>query len=71
MGTKPPRAVPSPAVAIIDQQTGLVQKDWYNFFLGLEIGNLADFPTDAAAAVGGVPIHGLYRSGSTVRVRVT
>jgi len=31
----------------------------------------ADFANDAAAATGGVPIGGIYRTGSALKVRVT
>lgn len=30
----------------------------------------ADYPNDAAAAAGGVPIGGVYRTGSAIKVRV-
>lgn len=33
--------------------------------------NLEDFADDAAAATGGVPVNGLYRTGSAVKVRVS
>jgi hypothetical protein len=32
--------------------------------------SLGSFVDDAAAATGGVPVHGLYRNGSAVMVRV-
>lgn len=31
---------------------------------------LTEYADDAAAAVGGIPINGLYRTGSAVKVRV-
>lgn len=33
--------------------------------------DLKDFADDVAAAVGGVPVRGLYRTGSIVKVRVS
>lgn len=32
---------------------------------------LSNFADDAAAAVGGVPVNGLYRTGSVVKIRVS
>ena len=34
------------------------------------VGQLGNYADDAAAAAAGVPINGLYRTGSTVMVRV-
>lgn len=36
-----------------------------------KISGLGDFADDTAAAAGGVPVTGLYRTGSVVKVRVT
>jgi hypothetical protein len=63
--------VPIPSVAIIDRATGLVTKDWYDFFVNLNIANLKNFADDTAAAAGGIAINGLYRTGSIVKIRVT
>lgn len=41
-----------------------------NFFAGPMILNLGDFADDTAAAVGLVPLNGLYRTGSLVKIRV-
>lgn len=32
---------------------------------------LEDYADDTAAAAGGVPVNGLYRTGSTIKVRVS
>jgi hypothetical protein len=71
--------VPNPGVPINDLQTGLVNKDWYTYLASLHLAVVAkdgstalrDFATDAAAAAGGVPLHGLYRTGNVVKIRVT
>jgi hypothetical protein len=63
--------IPIPSVPIIDSVTGLVTKDWYDYFVSLSIANLKNFANDAAAAAGGVGIGGLYRNGSVVQIRVT
>ena len=71
--------VPAPSVPINEQQTGLVNKDWYTYLASLRLtlasrdGStvLRDFADDTAAGAGGVVINGLYRTGSTVKIRVT
>ncbi len=57
-----------------------VRKDWPRLVklaldklnrrtLGLD--NLSDYVDDVAAAAGGVPVGGFYRTGSTIKVRVS
>lgn len=36
-----------------------------------QFGNLADYADDTAAAAGGIEIGQLYRTGSTIKVRVS
>ena len=46
--------------------------NWYDFFRETtRPQTLADYANDTAAAAGGVPLYGLYRTGSTVKVRTT
>jgi len=66
------RRMPTPAVPVVDIKSGLATPDWYDFFRDAFAGErLGDFATDAAAAAGGVPMFGLYRTGSVVKVRTT
>jgi hypothetical protein len=39
--------------------------------LFIDLALIGDFPGDAAAAAGGVPIGGIYRTGSDLRIRTT
>jgi len=39
-------------------------------FTGNVIMSLQDFETDTAAAVGGIPLNGLYRTGNVVKIRI-
>ena len=39
--------------------------------LFIELALIGDFPNDIAAANGGVPIGGIYRNGSDLRIRTT
>ena len=49
---------------------GLMETNWYDFFRETtRPQTLGDYANDAAAAAGGVPLYGLYRTGSTVKVR--
>lgn len=62
--------IPTPAVPVTDPETGLMARDWYNFFLQAGQAVVLDnFANDIQAAAGGVPIGGLYRTGSVVKVR--
>jgi hypothetical protein len=66
------RRIPTPAVPVVDRNTGLMTTEWYDFLNNALAGErLGDFATDAAAAAGGVPMFGLYRTGSVVKVRTT
>ena len=38
--------------------------------LGFSVAGLADHADDAAAAIGGIAVGGLYRSTSTIKIRV-
>ena len=38
---------------------------------GINGSKLMNYTNDAAAAIGGVPLHGFYRNGSVVYVRVS
>ena len=64
--------IPTPAEILIDQQTGLMTQNWYDYFSTAgQPQILNDYANDAAAAAGGVPLFGLYRTGATVKVRMT
>ena len=71
--------VPAPSVAMNDQQTSLVNRDWYTYLASLHLAIAAsdgstvlrNFADDTAAATGGVVVNGLYRTGSIVKIRVT
>jgi len=64
--------IPAPSVRLTEPQSGIIDQYWYDFFAGLAGGQpLKDFPTDAAAAAGGVPLNGFYRNGNVVQIRVT
>jgi hypothetical protein len=64
--------IPPPSVPLVDVQTGIVNEYWWDFFSVLAGGQpLKDFASDAAAAAGGVPINGFYRTASAVKIRVT
>lgn len=39
--------------------------------LFIDLTLIGDFPSDVAAAAGGVPIGGIYRNGSDLRIRTT
>lgn len=66
------RRMPTPAVPVVNTDSGLATVEWYDFFRDAFAGErLGDFATDAAAKAGGVPLFGLYRTGSTVKVRTT
>jgi hypothetical protein len=71
LGRQSPSPMPTQNVALTDPQTGLVSVDWFAFFAGIQIGPLKDFANDAAAAAGGVGLNGFYKTGSTVKIRVT
>jgi hypothetical protein len=47
-----------------------VEIDSVNDIITVNLDFLGDYANDAAAAVGGVPVSGLYRNGSVVQVRV-
>lgn len=70
MALKP--RMPLPSEQVIDQQTGLMNQTWYDFLQSATqpeiLGNFAD---DTAAKAGGIPLFGLYRTGATVKVRVS
>lgn len=64
--------IPPPSVPLVDVQTGIVNEYWWDFFSVLAGGQpLKDFANDVAAAAGGVPINGFYRTASAVKIRVT
>jgi hypothetical protein len=64
--------IPLAGVRAVDPQSGIVDPYWYDFFASLAGGQpLRDFATDALAAAGGVPLNGFYRTGNTVKIRVT
>ena len=64
--------IPPPSVPLVDVQTGIVNEYWWDFLSVLAGGQpLKDFANDAAAAAGGVPINGFYRTASAVKIRVT
>jgi hypothetical protein len=66
------RKIPLPSSRVTDPETGLMTVDWYDFFAQVgQPARLGDYPTDVQAAAAGVPLYGLYRTGSTVKVRVT
>ena len=60
--------------------SGLIPLQWRQFFTQLNIflvgspksgEELPSFANDAAAAVGGVPLWGYYRTGSAVKQRIS
>ena len=64
--------IPPANVVMVDTKTGIVDQFWYDFLGGLAGGQpLKEFASDAAAAAGGVPINGFYKTGSAVKIRVT
>lgn len=65
--------IPTPNVPIIsDPQTGLMEKNWYQFLDTIgQPARLVDAVNDTQAASAGVPLFGLYRTGSIVKVRMT
>jgi hypothetical protein len=64
--------IPDPSVRLTDPQSGIIDQYWYDFLATLAGGQpLKDFATDAAAAAGGIAINGFYRTGNTVKIRVT
>jgi hypothetical protein len=64
--------IPLAGVRLVDPKTGIIDQYWYDFLSGLAGGQpLRDFATDALAAAGGVPLNGFYRTGNTVKIRVT
>ena len=72
MATRIVNRIPTPAEQLIDQKTGLTTQNWYDFFSALTLPQtLNDYPNDAAAKAGGVPLFALYRTGGTVKVRMT
>lgn len=65
------KRIPPPSVPISDTNTGLMQKDWYDFLhMSGQPARLEDYPNDSQAAAGGIPLFGIYRSGSVVKVRI-
>jgi len=68
------KRMPPPGVRVVaDPVSGLMNVPWYDFFKALSAlqVTLDDYPNDVQAAAGGVPLYGMYRSGSTVKVRVS
>jgi hypothetical protein len=64
--------IPPPSVPLVDPQTGTINEYWWDFLSSLAGGQpLKDFASDAAAAAGGVPLNGFYRTASAVKIRVT
>lgn len=64
--------IPLASVRLVEPQSGTVDQFWYDFFASLAGGSpLKDFASDVAAAAGGVPLNGFYRTGNTVKIRVT
>jgi len=64
--------IPLAGVRLVEPQSGIIDNYWYDFFASLAGGSpLKDFASDAAAAAGGVPLNGFYRTGNTVKIRVT
>lgn len=51
--------------------TGWVKGTGEASLTNLNLTNLGDYANDAAAAVGGVPVLGLYRNGSVLQIRVS
>jgi len=64
--------IPPQGARLVDPQSGVIDQFWYDFLAGLAGGALLkDFASDAAARAGGVPLNGFYRTGNTVKIRVT
>jgi len=64
--------IPLAGVRAVDPRSGLLDQYWYDFLASLAGGQpLRDFASDAAAGAGGVPLNGFYRTGNTVKIRVT
>jgi hypothetical protein len=67
------KRIPPPSVPIVaSPQTGLMEENWYDFFNGVgQPARLVDAVNDTQAAAAGVPLYGLYRTSSIVKVRMT
>jgi hypothetical protein len=64
--------IPPPSVPVVDLKSGLMEQNWYDLFLALgQAQRLQNFVNDTQAQAGGVPLFGLYRTGSIVKVRMT
>jgi hypothetical protein len=69
----PAKRIPLPSVPIVGNlQTGLMEENWYDFFQNIgQAQRLVDAVNDTQAAAAGVPLYGLYRTSSIVKVRMT
>jgi hypothetical protein len=71
----PAKRMPTPDHPLVEHDRDgrmLMQYQWYDFFAQVgQPATLIDALNDAAAKAAGVPLYGLYRTGSTVKVRMT
>jgi hypothetical protein len=68
----PAKRIPLPTARVTEAVSGLMTQEWYDFLVNVgQPARLGDYPSDVEAAAAGVPLYGLYRTGSTVKVRVT